>query len=27
MRVQRFYLEENGYHLEGDIDEIQMEDD
>lgn len=25
--VQRFYLEENGYRLEGDIDEIQVEDD
>ncbi len=25
--IQRFYLEENGYHLEGDIDEIQVEDD
>ncbi len=24
---RRFYLEENGYHLEGDIDEIQVEDD
>lgn len=25
--IQRFYLEENGYHFEGDIDEIQVEDD
>lgn len=24
---QRFYLEENGYYLEGDIDEIRVEDD
>lgn len=24
--TQRFFLEENGYHLEGDIDEIQVED-
>jgi len=25
--VQRFYLVENGYYLEGSIDEIQVEDD
>ncbi len=25
--VQRFYLEENGYHLKGSINEIQAEDD
>lgn len=25
--TQRFYLEENGYHLEGSIDETQVEDD
>lgn len=25
--IQRFYLEENGYHLEGDVDGIQLEDD
>ncbi|HUU18251.1 MAG TPA: hypothetical protein VMW72_13965 [Sedimentisphaerales bacterium] len=25
--VQRFYLEENGYHLEGSINETQVEDD
>jgi len=25
--IQRFYLEENGYRLKGDIDEIQVEDD
>ena len=24
--VKRFYLEENGYHLEGDVDEIRVED-
>ena len=24
---QRFYLEENGYYLEGDIDKIRVEDD
>ena len=25
--IQKFYLEENGYHLKGDIDEIQEEDE
>ena len=25
--IQRFYLEENGYYLEGSIDEIRVEDD